>query len=221
MKGLKILVVADFHGNANAETHLARFLERGYDCVLVMGDLTDFGPLDVAESIFERVKEFGIRALSIPGNCDPKKVLQVLDSYGVNLHEKSETIGNIIFTGLGGSNITPFKTPFELTEVEIQEELAALTPRITENWVLVTHAPPHGTGLDKIESGIHVGSKSVRQYVEQKQPSVLTCAHVHEGRGIEKLGRTVMVNPGPIFKGYAAEIKMGDKRGAKVELIEI
>jgi hypothetical protein len=184
--------------------------------------LTDLGdPPDVAESIFERVKEFGVPALSIPGNCDSKRVLQVLDKYGVNLHEKCQTIDNVVFAGLGGSNITPFKTPFELTEAEIQEELAALTPSATDNWVLVTHAPPHGTKLDEIESGTHVGSKSIRRYVEQKQPSVLTCAHVHEARGIEKLGRTIMVNPGPISKGFAAQLKIGCKREPKIELLQV
>jgi hypothetical protein len=220
MKGLRVLVTVDFHGNANAEIYLARFLELGYDCALVIGDLTDFGPLGVAESIFERVKEFGIPILSVPGNCDPKQVLQVLERYGANLHENCKTVSGVTFVGLGGSNVTPFKTPFELTEVEIQENLAAITPTTKDDWVLVTHVPPHKTKLDEVEAGMHVGSKSLRQYVELNQPTVLVCGHVHEARGIDRLGRTIMVNPGPISKGFAACMKIGDKREPKIELLQ-
>ncbi len=219
---MKIFVAADFHGNSNAETNMTKFLERGYDCALLIGDLTNFGPPEVAESIFERTKEFGLPVFAIPGNCDPKQVLQVLDKYNANLHEKCQYLRDVVFSGLGGSNLTPFNTPFELTEVEIQEDLAAINCVKGGNWILATHAPPFGTKLDEIEEGSHVGSKSIRQFVEQKQPSVLACGHVHEARGIDNIGKTIIVNPGPISNGFAAEIRIGNnKRDAKVDLLQL
>jgi hypothetical protein len=218
---LRVLITADFHGASNAENKLTKLLERGYDCAILIGDLTDFGPADVAESLLERVREFGIPTLSIPGNCDPKEILEVLDRYEVNLHGRCREIGNIAFVGLGGSNITPFKTPFELTEAEIREELATIARGTSDRWILVTHAPPYNTGLDELESGSHVGSKSIRQYVEERQPMALVCGHVHEARTVERLGRTVMVNPGPMPKGYAAELRIAGKRRVEAELIEV
>ncbi len=218
---MKILVTADFHGVSAAEHNLRKLLERDYDCVLLIGDLTNFGPIDVAESLLDLVRESGVPALSVPGNCDPKDILQVLDRYEVNLHGKCRKVGDVSFMGLGGSNITPFKTPFELTEAEILEELAALQCEDNYRWVLVTHAPPHNTKLDELESGAHVGSKSLRKFVEDKQPLALACGHVHEARAVEKLGRTVMVNPGPISKGYAAEIEIPPDERVRVELIEV
>lgn len=218
-----MLVAADFHGNSNSEMYLAKFLQQGCDAVLLIGDLTNFGPPDVAESLLNRVKEFGVPMLAIPGNCDPKPVLQMLEKQGVSLHERCQSIENVSFVGLGGSNVTPFKTPFELTEVEIQEDLAAITcnGNPAKHWVLATHAPPFGTKLDEIEEGTHVGSKSIRQYIEAKHPTVLACGHVHEARGIDRLGDTLMVNPGPISQGFAALIKIGNKRDPEVELLSL
>lgn len=218
---MKILAAADFHGLSNAEMNLSKFLERGYDCLVLIGDLTNFGPLEVAESLLQRAKEFGVPVVAVPGNCDPKQVLGVLDKYAMNLHGKCEKIEDITFVGLGGSNLTPFNTPFELTEVEIQEELAALTCNTGDRWILVTHAPPYGTKLDQIKEGMHVGSRSIRQYIEEKQPLVSLCGHVHEARGVDELGKTVMINPGQISKGFAAEVTITDKRKASVQLLEL
>ncbi|MDI6884019.1 MAG: metallophosphoesterase family protein [Hadesarchaea archaeon] len=218
---MKILAVADFHGASNAENNLSKFIERGCDCLVLIGDLTDFGPPEVAESILERVKAAGVPTFVVPGNCDPKQILQVLDKYGVNLHGKCEKVGDIAFIGLGGSNLTPFNTPFELTEVEIQEELAAARCNIENRLVLITHAPPYGTKVDQTRGGIHVGSKSIRQYIEQKQPLVSLCGHVHEARGVDELGRTLIVNPGQISKGFAAEVVISNKRKTSARLLEL
>ncbi len=218
---MKILAAADFHGVPSAENNLSKFLKRGYDCLVLIGDLTNFGPANLAESMLERIKTTGVPTFAVPGNCDPKQILQVLEKYGVNLHGKSERLDNITFVGLGGSNLTPFNTPFELTEAEIQEELAALTCTTDANWVLVTHAPPHGTKLDQIAEGTHVGSKSIRKFIEQKQPLVALCGHVHEARNTDKLGRTLMVNPGQISKGYAAEITINRGGEIRAKLLEL
>ncbi len=218
---MRILAVADFHGNSSAESYLSKFLTQDFDCVVLIGDLTDFGPPEVAESLLELVKQTGVPCLAVPGNCDPKSILKVIDKYNMNLHGKCEELGGVKFVGLGGSNLTPFHTPFELNEVEIKEELAAASCDTNEKTVLVTHAPPFETKVDMIKSGTHVGSKSVRQYIEQKHPLVCLCGHVHEGREIDQLGRTLVVNPGPITKGFAAEVIINDKRKALAKLVEL
>ena len=217
---MKILATADFHGNPNGEQNLLNFLKRGYDCLVLIGDITNFGPANLAESLLERVKATGVTTFAVPGNCDPKQILQVFDKYGVNLHSRCERLDDITFVGLGGSNLTPFNTPFELTEVEIQEELAALACTPDTKRILVTHAPPYDTKLDQIPDGTHVGSKSIRKFIEQKQPLVALCGHVHEARNTDKLGRTLMVNPGPISKGYAAEIAINGADEIRAKLLE-
>jgi len=218
---MRILAAADFHGLPNAENNLFKFLGRGYDCLLIIGDLTNFGPASLAENMLGRIRDSGVPTFAIPGNCDPKQMLGVLDKYGVNLHAKREKLNDVLFVGLGGSNLTPFNTPFELTEAEILEELEALAPIVDDNWILITHAPPHGTNIDQTAQGIHVGSKSIRRFIEQKQPPVALSGHVHEARNTDKLGRTLIVNPGPISKGYAAEITINKGGEVRAELLEL
>jgi Icc-related predicted phosphoesterase len=174
----------------------------------MIGDITNFGPLSAAEDLIGRVKAVGIPTLAVPGNCDPKPILEVLDKYGVNLHGKCVEMGDIIFAGLGGSNVTPFSTPFEFQETEIQEELNKLTCPVDKKMVLVTHAPPFDTLVDLTTSGLHVGSKSIRQFIEERQPLLSVCGHVHEARNIDKIGETLVVNPGQISKGFATEIEI-------------
>jgi len=44
----------------------------------------------------------------------------------------------------------------------------------------------------------------VRSFIEQEQPLICFTGHIHEGVGIDSIGKTKIVNPGP-FKdgGYA------------------
>jgi len=218
---LRILAVADFHGDPNAESAFLKEATKNYDCIIIIGDLTQFGPPEVVESMLQQVKSIGVPTFAIPGNCDPKQIVQVLEKFGVNLHRKCEKIKDIAFVGLGGSNITPFNTPFELTEGEIAEELTSITCEASEKLVLVTHAPPYGTKVDEIKAGTHVGSKSIRNYIESRQPVLVLCGHVHEGRGVDEIGRTMIVNPGPATMKYAAEIQISDNGKVTANLIQL
>lgn len=215
---MKILAVSDFHGVPDASEHLKRFLRRDHDCLVIAGDFTELGPLSAAEDILEKIEELGVRTLAVPGNCDPKPILELLERHGVNLHGKLVWINDLAFVGLGGSNLTPFNTPFELQEAEIEEELLKLSKRAGERWVLVTHAPPFNTELDVVRSGVHVGSKGVRRVIEQKRPLLAICGHMHESRNVGRIGRTVVVNPGPISKRYAAEIEV-EGEGVQAKLL--
>ena len=43
---------------------------------------------------------------------------------------------------------------------------------------------------------VPVGSHAIRESIEEVQPVVALCGHIHESRATSKLGRTVVVNPG-------------------------
>ena len=43
---------------------------------------------------------------------------------------------------------------------------------------------------------IPVGSKAVRQIIEEVQPLLTLHGHIHESQGITRIGRTVAINPG-------------------------
>ncbi len=70
--------------------------------------------------------------------------------------------------------------------------------------VLVCHQPPYGI-LDKVTSkynppknwiGKHAGSKAILDYIKKYQPKYVFCGHIHEGRGMKKIGKTEVYNLG-------------------------
>lgn len=83
----------------------------------------------------------------------------------------------------------------------IIERLRAV-PALLAPWILVAHAPPHETALDRLPNVPHpIGSKAVREFILERQPILSLHGHVHEspivsGSFRDKLGSTVCVNPG-------------------------
>jgi len=67
--------------------------------------------------------------------------------------------------------------------------------------IIISHIPPYGI-LDLSEDnpylklkGGHIGSKVIRNFIEEKKPKLVVCGHLHLP-GEEKLGNTVIINPG-------------------------
>jgi Icc-related predicted phosphoesterase len=115
-----------------------------------------------------------------------------------------------MFFGIGGCNKTPFHTPQEYTDDEMRDFLKNFRQKSeSSKQVLVTHAPPHKTKLDKIFLGLHVGSKVIREFIDNFQPDLAVCGHIHEARGVDHIGKTLIINPGPFPKHYAL-IEVGD-----------
>ena len=190
------------------------------------GDITNFGPDEDLEKMLEILEKSKIPIMAIPGNCDLPTILKALDNSKVtNLHNASKRIDNITFIGLGGSNPTPFDTPFELPEDKIEHDLEKMV-KIVENdpdnstIVMLTHAPPYGT-VDEIPIG-HVGSTAIRKFVDRVD--LIVCGHIHEARGIMKVGKTVVVNPGMVSEGNGAVItidEVNDNVQINAELIKV
>ena len=57
---------------------------------------------------------------------------------------------------------------------------------------------------------MHAGSTAIREFIESFQPDIVICGHIHEARGADKLGRSIMINPGPFPKHHAV-IELNDK----------
>ena len=86
--------------------------------------------------------------------------------------------------------------------------------------ILVSHTPPADTVVDRTGSGLHVGSRAVRQFIERVQPDLCLTGHIHEARGTDTLGRTLVVNPGELAAGgYAVITFDGTSVGCEVRQI--
>jgi Icc-related predicted phosphoesterase len=71
--------------------------------------------------------------------------------------------------------------------------------------VLICHAPPYQTALDRIREGLHAGSRSVADFIERYQPEYFCCGHIHEAEGVSaNLGSTRAYNVGK--RGHLLEL---------------
>jgi len=201
---MKVLVGTDFHGK---ESVFRAFAEKAkqekVDIITVCGDVTHFGSLQEAQRLLSIFTGLGIPVLFVPGNCDPLSLVKAEIKAATCIHGRNVSFGDLAFIGVGASPPTPFNTPFELAEDEIMETLIQASKNLSPaKWVvLISHSPPFGTKQDETSFGLHVGSSSVRAFIEQTQPSVVFCGHIHEAKGRDRIGRTLVVNPGPARHG--------------------
>jgi len=212
---VKIVCVSDIHGKLSSVKKLVSEVS-SVDLLLVAGDLTDFGGYSEALEIVKELEKIGSKILCVPGNCDTIEVIRALEEKNCSVHGKRVIYKDIGVAGFGGSSPTPFNTPLEFSEDEIFSKLSIVEP----GDILLTHAPPKNTDLDRVFFGTHAGSISVRRIIEEKRPVLSVCGHIHEGRGVCRIKETIVVNPGPLFKKYYAVAHIDDKE-VDVELKKI
>ena len=111
--------------------------------------------------------------------------------------------------------------PSEFPEGRIAEWLDEmwLHAREYRHIILVSHTPPLDTSCDRLRDGRHVGSSAVREFIMEHQPDICLCGHIHESRSEDKLGKTVIVNPGRLDDGGYAILTLGDKPVVKPYLL--
>ncbi|MEM3833069.1 MAG: metallophosphoesterase [Thermoprotei archaeon] len=206
-----LLVVSDIHGNLRALNKIVKAVAgKKVDAVIVAGDVTDFGTGENAIQTLNILKDVNKKIFYVPGNCDYVDTFDIKELEEMNIHGKHAKINDLFVVGVGGSVETPFSTPFELGEEEIDSllEKAYRSAKQPKNFILVSHTPPYNTRLDLTYSGLHTGSKTVRAFIEEHKPMLVVCGHIHEARGTDKLGESLMVNPGPARKGYYALVSI-------------
>jgi len=91
-----------------------------------------------------------------------------------------------------------------------------MTSQITappEKTIYNFHCPPYGSGLDDApeidenmrpkhggRSLVPVGSKAVREAIEEGQPTLSLHGHIHEAKGNTRIGNTLCINPGSSYE---------------------
>jgi Icc-related predicted phosphoesterase len=85
--------------------------------------------------------------------------------------------------------------------------------------ILVSHPPPYNTKVDRNSGGKHVGSTSVREWMDKVKPALVVCGHIHEARGLDEIEGVKIVNCGPARSGFYAVAEVTDK--VSIELKQI
>ncbi len=182
--------------------------------------------MDLAD---ERLNGTGVLCYVCPGNDDSVATDDVIRrSERVELAEgRAVELGEgFSMVSTGWSNITPWHTFRELPEPELAVKIEAMIPAGADmsRTVFNLHCPPYGSGLDEApevdadlnvkdagRSLVPVGSTAVREAIERHQPLLSLHGHIHEAKGVTRLGKTLSINAGSAYE-------QGVLQGAVIEL---
>jgi uncharacterized protein len=135
-------------------------------------------------------------------------------------------LGGFSMVSMGWTNPTPWDTFREAPEDELASKIEAVAQHVPDmgRAIFNFHAPPYGTGLDEapaLDENLRpthggavmkpVGSVAVRDAITRHQPLLSVHGHIHESRGVKKMGRTLAINPGSVYGD-------GVLQGAVIEL---
>jgi Icc-related predicted phosphoesterase len=171
-----------------------------------------------------------VGAYAIAGNDDPDYLDEILASSKTLTFcdERVVDIGGHELLSFSYANPTPWDSPRELDEDALYDRLKALAETLEHprSSIFNLHAPPYDSGLDTaaeldenfspvFDGGnpveVPVGSKAVRQIIEEYQPLLGLHGHIHESRAQGRIGKTLVLNPG-------SEYNTGQIHGAIVHL---
>lgn len=195
----RILIFSDLHNDTRA---LEKLMTTDADAYICAGDLVSWAR--GLEKMAPFLAPKAARIYVMPGNHESARdIADFCARHGfLDFHEGTFELAGMHFAGLGYSTPTPFDTPGEWSETE----MAARLEKFVE-WkpdVLICHAPPLNTALDRIKEGLHAGSRAVREFIEKHQPAYFFCGHIHESEGVViQMGATRAMNVGK--KGYLLE----------------
>jgi uncharacterized protein len=193
---VKLLAFSDLHRDLE---QAAALVEMAADADVVIG-AGDFA--SVHEGLAETIgalEGIGTPTVLVPGNNETAEALRAAAASWAAarvLHGEGTAIDGVEFFGLGaGIPVTPWDWSFDLDD----EAASALLAPCPEGAVLVLHSPPKG----HCDGGF--GSPALLAAIEEKQPRLAVCGHIHEQWGCSsKVGGAPLHNLGP--KGTWLEV---------------
>lgn len=213
---MRILALGDLHSDETLIERIPEAVGRtSPDAVVFLGDFTNWGPVSYVEDVLKCVGN--VKTYGIFGNADSREVRALIEKGKIGIHLKVADLGEgWKIAGFGGSRAS-IGTPNEFPEEEIYRGLGGI--EIGPRTILATHSPPYSVdSLDSPRPGIHAGSTSIRRIIEERQPALNLCGHIHEKQGQARIGKTLVVKVGAAQYGQAALVEMG--KGIKVSFIE-
>lgn len=216
---MRVLCITDIHGFRDKFEQILR-REPEPDLLLLGGDFTNFGSAQEAEGLLDLALLYCPKVFAVAGNCDNAEIDAMLLRRGVSLHTSGQEFNGFGFFGL--SSMPPWRGDmYEFPETKLNDFLAQGYAHVqkSKRFIMLCHPPPHDTRIDFNNSKKHVGSTSVRAWMEKTKPALLVCGHIHEARGLDEWQATKIVNCGPSKQGYYAVAEVGEQ--VKVELKHI
>ncbi|NTV22820.1 MAG: hypothetical protein HGA85_00405 [Nanoarchaeota archaeon] len=188
---MRILFFSDLHSDMRALRSLkAKSVDA--DIVMCAGDLSIMG--SGLPEVVKELSRFPKPVFIIHGNHEDEDELKEMCEKKKNLsflHKAAHVMEDYVLLGYGGDGFSATDSVF-MKAIPFFKSHSEGKKRI----ILMTHGPPYGTMLDKL-NGRHNGNKSYRTFIDDVKPHLAISGHFHENAGIHhKIGRTLLINPG-------------------------
>ena len=196
---MKILAFTDTHGSLLALRRIEQKVRtQKPDLLVCSGDISIFE--HGIMRILRRLNKLNKKIVIVHGNHEDESTFIKMSKLFKNIifvHKKYFIEDNLLFLGYGGGGFSVVDKEFEKIAIKFKK---IIKQNKGSKIIIVTHAPPYKTKLDKLVQG-HCGNKSIRNFVEKNKIDLLICGHLHENFGKEdKIKRTKVINPGPFGK---------------------
>jgi uncharacterized protein len=190
---MKILALSDIHGDQRfMQTMAQKGKAANVDLVILAGDLADdHGNID---GLVGPLKAEGLDVAVLPGNHEGlAKTNFLVKKYDAkSLHGYVIQKGDVGIFGCGYADVGIH----QLSEAEFFNTLKQAHEQVKDvkTKIMVSHVQPSDS---IIGLGVFPGSTGVRRAVEQFQPQIHICGHIHETHGMqEQIGKTKVLNVG-------------------------
>jgi len=111
-----------------------------------------------------------------------------------------------------------------LRRARSKRKLFSLIKGKAKKRIMIFHYPPKGyfdmiRMKGNVRNGTSAGINFFLEAITKSKPSLVLCGHMHEYQGMKRIGKSVLINPGPAGEGKAAIIDY-DESVARVKKVK-
>lgn len=229
---MRVMLISDFHGSiTNLDLLRIQIAVENPNLILFSGDIVkghargnewlaalnelreprrDLKSIKDEESednfyyreFFHFFSSFEFPTCFVPGNMDAPwsrfwNAFSTIGHRNVHLvHRTFFFLGETMVYGFGGELSENTQEDFFVLIYPRWELEKAFIKVEAKERIYIFHHPPAGF--------VEHGSELIRLIIERDQPMLVACGHMHKAIKVEKIGRSVIINPGPLKdKHYA------------------
>ncbi|MGH7751298.1 MAG: metallophosphoesterase family protein [Gemmatimonadales bacterium] len=183
----------------------------------------------------EKLRGRNVRCVVCPGNDDRFDVDdRIRRAERIELAEgRVVQVDGVEMISTGWSNPTPWETHRECSEEDLGARIDQMAGLLHDpaRAIFNLHCPPYGSKLDEapaLDADLRpmyggqavrpVGSTAVLDAIMRYQPMLSLHGHIHESRGVARLGRTLALNPGSSYESgvlHGALLEVDADRGVR------
>ena len=202
---MRLLIISDLHAHNEVLDKMDAVFEQA-DAVIFAGDFAECFKPETGKEALERLCKKHENIFAVLGNCDNEDFMEDLEDQDICVEKALVFHEGLAFAGSGGGTKFTGKTEFEREEDECLSDFDIVKNSVEQSgdsslWqslILVSHNPPVGDKIDSFDGVHHAGSQKFTDFILENKPLAVVCGHIHEGTNIEKIGETVVINPGSL-----------------------